>query len=35
MTDLFPEKKEDFNIPATLEEFMNSKVIPQNYIDYK
>lgn len=35
MIDLFPEKKEDFNLPATLEEFMNSKAIPQNYIDIK
>lgn len=35
MTDLFPEKKEDLNLPATLEEFMDSKVIPQNYIDSK
>ena len=35
MIDLFPEKKEDLNLPATLEEFMDSKVIPQNYIDSK
>ena len=33
MTDLFPEKKEDFHLPDTLDKFMEMKIIPQNYID--
>lgn len=30
MTDLFPEKKKDFNIPADLDTFMTMNIIPQS-----
>ena len=33
LLDLFPERRNEFHIPKTLKEFMELKVIPQNYIE--